>query len=153
MRAKIIRKSRGIEEYKRLNALHKIKETSVTFEEFITWYVESHQGDLEAHTSTFLYCAQPCIVRYNYYVRFNDFSNEFQALATLIGEDGAISVPLGVTNVKDSKSRIQEYYGNLSTTLKNKLYHFLHDDITFYHLLEPSDISFNEKLLEVSMSV
>lgn len=125
--------------------------TPVTFEEFVIWFVERGKYGMEEHTRTFMHIAQPCVVNFSYYVRFKNYSNDVLAMRSLIG-GSHVELPVRVTNAAHANSKIYEYYGNLSTTLKNRLYQALYDDIAFYHYLEPEDIELNEKLLQVSIS-
>ena len=121
---------------------------TVTFEEFVRWYVSVDRNHINFHFAPFLAIARPCTVRYDYYVRFNHYDNDSLELLSVVGGSPEMLWRVGL-NARGAKSHMQEYYGKLSKSLKNELYEAIYDDLDFYHHLEPDDMSFNMELLDV----
>ena len=136
-------------EYKQWLANNGTPSMNVSFEEFITWFVQADKPELDSHLQPFLAIAQPCTVQYNYYVRFKNYSNELVELLKLLGKrPGTKKIYNIPTNVGNSRVHLHDYFGKLNRTLKTRLYHTIHEDLAFYYTLEPEDEHFNMKLLE-----
>ena len=121
---------------------------TITFEEFIKWYIHANVTRPHVtHITPFLKIAEPCKVRYDYYVRFKNFNNEFLELYKLSGGSPMVVHDGMVLRTTNSKLFIYEYYAMLSNELKKELYHAIREDLTFYHTLEPDDVPLNMELL------
>ena len=123
---------------------------SVTFEEFILYYVNSDLTTINPHLKPIIHTCHPCRVRYNFYGNFQMYSQDAQmAMKRLsINSDFYRNKSLHLSSQQTS-NYLGQYYGRLSDVLKVRLYWKLREELEFYYALYPRERNSHISILGV----
>ena len=123
---------------------------SVTFEEFILYYVNSDLTTVNPHLKPIIHTCHPCRVRYNFYGNFQMYSQDAQmAMKRLsINSDFYRNKSLHLSSQRTS-NYLRQYYGRLSDVLKVRLYWKLREELEFYYALYPRERNSHISILGV----
>ena len=123
---------------------------SVTFEEFILYYVNSDLTTINPHLKPIIHTCHPCRVRYNFYGNFQMYSQDAQmAMKRLsINSDFYRNKSLHLSSQRTS-NYFRQYYGRLSDVLKVRLYWKLREELEFYYALYPRERNSHISILGV----
>lgn len=123
---------------------------SVTFEEFILYYVNSDLTTINPHLKPIIHTCHPCRVRYNFYGNFQMYSQDAQmAMKRLsINSDFYRNKSLHLSSQRTS-NYLRQYYSRLSDVLKVRLYWKLREELEFYYALYPRERNSHISILGV----
>ena len=112
---------------------------SITFSEFVNYYVESFQERLDARLKPYTEVCCPCQVRYHFYGRHGRLVSEINTILKHLGLNWDLwrdAVPLPGSNVTD---KLLDYYGQLTAVEKSQLYDAMRQELLFYYHLYPGE--------------
>lgn len=122
----------------------------VPFEAFIHFIVDSNDEELNEHFQTQLTVCKPCLMQYNFYGDFRNYSRDAMKILQQFTSDVSGFTSSGYHKpAMETRALLQMYYSQLSSALKEALAHKWQLELEFYHLLFPDEQQLTERLLRV----
>ena len=125
--------------YRAWKAAHGKKQVSISFSDFVDYWIHMRGLQFDEHFQTIFNLCQPCYVRYHYYGNFDTFESDAEVLTENIGSD---TILLRRSYYKDGKQTTYiapEYYSQLSSSQKKLIITMLAWDLSFYYTIFPSE--------------
>ena len=123
----------------------------LTFSDFVQWIINSEDNSLNEHFSSVLNNAHPCIIRYNFYANFKNYSREVRLLVKRLDTNPNFFTDHNTHKAWDeTKSVMKMYYSQLSSELKYRLFKRMYKELDFYYHLYPEDQWSHVELLGVN---
>ena len=145
----ILQKFRNTEFEKWMNSETKYN-LSVTFEEFILYFVNSDLTKINPHLKPIVHTCHPCRIRYNFYGNFRMFSGDALMAMQHLHIDSKFYRNKSLhSSSQQTSSYLGQYYDQLSKTLKVRLYRALRDELDFYYVLYPRERNSHVAILGV----
>lgn len=113
---------------------------SVTFEEFIQYYVNSDLTKINPHLKPVIHTCHPCRVRYNFYGNFRTYSQDALMAMQHLHIDSKFYRNKSLhSSSQQTSSYLGQYYDQLSDALKVRLFWKLREELEFYYMLYPRE--------------
>ena len=131
-------------------AQHKKFNISVTFSEFIRYLVDTDWTDLQEHFQPQIQVCHPCLVKYNFYGNFRNYSSDVAQLIIKFKTDPKFYRNESLHNTLEQTNRyLADYYNMLLHREKLQLLGRWYDELAFYYTLYPSERFSHFKLLGI----
>ena len=113
---------------------------SVTFEEFVLYYVNSDLTKINPHLKPVIHTCHPCRVRYNFYGNFRTYGQDALMAMRRLNIDSRFYRNKSLhSSSQQTSSYLGHYYDRLSDALKVRLYSKLCQELEFYYMLYPRE--------------
>lgn len=113
---------------------------SVTFKEFVLYYVNSDLTKINPHLKPVIHTCHPCRVRYNFYGNFRTYSQDALMAMQRLNIDSKYYRNKSLhSSSQQTSSYLGQYYDQLSDALKVRLYSKLRQELKFYYMLYPRE--------------
>ena len=113
---------------------------TVTFSEFIDYFIQQSPSDLNEHFRISLAICHPCAVQYSFYPNFRNLSTD---IPTMIDQLGLNSTYYQNGNLhtadRQTHNFVSNYYSQLSHVQKMRLFATLYEELDFYYHLYPRE--------------
>ena len=124
---------------------------TVTFEEFILYFVNSDLTKINPHIKPVIYSCHPCRVRYDFYGNFHTYSQDAHMAMDKLRINSTFYRDKSLhPSSQRTTEYLGKYYNQLSATLKYRLYQKLVEEIEFYYTLFPRERNSHINILEIS---
>lgn len=145
----ILQKFRNAEFVKWLNSATKYN-LSVTFEEFVKYFVNSDLTKINPHLKPIVHTCHPCRIRYNFYGNFRMYGQDALLAMQHLRIDSKFyrNKSLHSTSQQTS-SYLGQYYDQLSEALKVTLHRKLREELEFYYMLYPRERNSHVSILGI----
>lgn len=113
---------------------------SVSFQDFIQYLIDTHWSELNEHFQPQVEVCRPCVVNYDFYGNFRNYSHDSAAIIKKIKanpkyyRDESLHTPMQQTH-----NYVSQYYSKLEEREKVRLIGSWYDEFAFYCTLYPSD--------------
>ena len=126
---------------------------TVTFEEFVLYFVNSNLKKINPHLKPVIYSCHPCRIRYEYYGNFKTYSQDALLAMEHLGIDSRFYRNKSLhSSLQQTSEFLEKYYGQLSSSLKYRLYKKLQEELEFYYTLFPRERNTHVDILGVAGS-
>lgn len=124
---------------------------SITFAEFVEYYINSWKDTLNPHMKPFTKICQPCSILYDFYIHFNNYSHDVSMVIGKVGmnKDHFYDESLYANANSSTASLMNSYYQQLSRMQRARLYDVIRDELLFYYHLFPAERDSHRVLLDV----
>ncbi len=124
---------------------------SITFSEFIEYYVDSFKDHLNPHMKPFTKLCHPCSIPFDFYIHFNKYSSDVAMVIDKVGmnKNHYYDKSLYASPEESTAAVMKSYFLKLTRTQRGKLYDTMRDELLFYYHLFPSERNLHVKLLGV----
>ena len=124
---------------------------TITFSEFVEYYVEAFKDHLNPHIKPFSKICHPCNIPFDFYIHFNNYSSDVAMVIDKVGmrkehyHDQSL-----YKSPSDSTAAIMDgYFQTLTRTQRGQLYDVMRDELLLYYSLFPSQRHSHIKLLGI----
>ena len=124
---------------------------SISFSDFIDYWLLGQQTDRDEHFQTFQHMCQPCRVHYDYYGNFNNFAEDAQVLINKLGEKTGY-LRQGYYKNKSNSNHTMElhmYFHQLHYRQKKAILHKLSKELDFYYRLFHEERDSHKSILQI----
>ena len=126
---------------------------SVTFEEFVYYFVNSDLTKINPHLKPIIHSCHPCQIRYNFYGNFQTYSQDALMVMKHLQIDEKFYRDKSLHSSSQLTSGyLTKYYNQLDGGLKLRLYRKLSEELEFYYTLYPGERSSHADILGVNGS-
>lgn len=124
---------------------------TVTFSEFVEYYIDSLKDSLNSHIKPSTKICNPCDIPYDFYIHFSNYSHDVKMLIKRVGmnQDHFYDRGLHPTANSSTASVMSEYYQRLSRMQRARLYDVMRDELMFYYHLFPAERNGHRAILGV----
>ena len=127
---------------------------SVTFPEFCRYLSETDSKDLNEHFVPSMDVCHPCLVQYDFYGNFRNFSADSTQLIKKFDTDPKFYRDASLHRSRDqTRRKLLSYYQKLNHQDSVKLFGRLFDELLFYYTLYPSERNSHMELLRIDTPV
>lgn len=127
---------------------------SVSFQLFVHYLIHTPTEDLNEHFQASMDICHPCVVDYDFYGNFKNYSHDAQALIKKFHTDPRYYRDESLHSATDQTSHtLSHYYNQLTHREKVKLLTVLYDELAFYYTLYPSEQSTHVSLLGINIPI
>ena len=127
---------------------------SVTFPEFCDYISETYSKDLNEHFVPSMDICHPCLVQYDFYGNFQNFSSDSSQLIKKFNTDPKFYRDESLHRSHDqTRKKLLSYYRRLNHQDSVKLFGRLFDELLFYYTLYPSERDSHQELLGIDTPV
>jgi len=131
-------------------AQHKEFNISVPFSEFIRYLIDTDWTDLQEHFQPQIQVCHPCLVKYNFYGNFRNYSSDVAQLIRRFQTNPKFYKDKSLhTNSDQTNRHLAHYYNTLLHRDKLQLLGKWYDEFAFYYTLYPSERFAHFKLLGI----
>ena len=112
----------------------------VSFSDFVQWIIDTKEKYLNEHFSWQLTNSQPCMVKYNFYANFKNYSRDVRLLIKHFNTSEDYFTDHD-THSATGKTRLilGHYYSQLSPELRHRLLERMYVELDFYYHLYPEE--------------
>lgn len=113
---------------------------SITFPEFVEYYISSFKDHVNPHIRPFTKICHPCNIPYDFYGEFSHYSRDVKMIIDKVGmkmehyRDSSLHVRTDFTN-----SLMDKYYWKLTLLQRARLYDAMREELLFYYHLYPGE--------------
>ena len=123
---------------------------SVTFPEFVRYFVEAEVMKMNEHFRPAMDICHPCLIQYDFYGNFRNYSSDVAQLIDKFGTSRKFYKDKSLHSVSEQTERkMAGYYGKLNYRDRFRLLGKLYDDLLFYYTLYPADRHSHYQLLGI----
>ena len=124
---------------------------SITFSEFVEYYIDSFKPNLNPHIRPFSELCHPCSIPYDFYAHFSDYSHDIRMAIKRVGmnRNHFHDKSLYLSKKASTALVMREYYLRLTHTQRARLYDSMRDELLFYYYLYPSEHNSHISLLGI----
>ena len=124
---------------------------SVTFEEFVHYFVNSDLTKINPHLKPIIHTCHPCRVRYNFYGNFRTYSQDALIAMQHLQIDAKFYRNKSLhSSSQQTSGYLGHYYDQLNDALKVRLYWKLREELEFYYTLYPREKDSHVAILGVN---
>ena len=124
---------------------------SVSFMTYVQWIIDTPDQYLNEHFSSIPFNIAPCRVGYHLYLNFKNYSREVRLMIKALNASTDYFLDQSShTKNDETRNTLPYYFSQLSSELKEKLFHRIYKDLDFYYHLYPEDKWSHVELLGVS---
>lgn len=139
------------EELEKWTASNGSYDISISFSEYIQWWVGADAKLIDEHYSPMLMNAQPCRVRYDFYGGFRLYVPDMTlVIKRLNGSANYFSSEGTHPAGQETGDILINYYSQLSVELKIALYERIYKELDFYYHLFPKESDSHKHILGFS---
>lgn len=122
---------------------------SITFPEFVEYYIESLKDSLNPHIKPFTKICHPCSIPYDFYIQFSNYSRDVRMVITKVGMnmDHFYDRSLYASANSSTAAVMSDYYQRLSRMQRARLYDVLREELLFYYHLFPAERDSHMRIL------
>ena len=145
-----------LQEFLQWQLLSKTREQniSVSFQEFVLYIIYTPTEDLNEHFQSSMDICHPCVVDYDFYGNFKNYSHDAYALVRKFKTDPRYYRDESLHSTNDQTALwLPHYYKQLTFREKVKLLGVLYDELAFYYTLYPSERFSHTTLLGVDIPI
>lgn len=124
---------------------------SISFKDFVTFWLSGSRGSNDPHFRSVIDLCQPCRVRYSYYGNFATFQEDAQVLMNKIrAKPHQLREGFYQDDINNSTANlIHNYYVELTDEQKRGVLKKLSQDLDFYYHIFPSEIDVHKQILHL----
>ena len=123
-------------------------ELSISFNEYVEWWIGANTKQIDEHYSSILVNAQPCRVRYDFYGAFKLYSSDMALVVKrLNGSNKHFSNEGDHPAGTQTSDKMFSYYSQLTPELKTSLYERFYKELDFYYHLFPEERDSHKHIL------
>lgn len=124
---------------------------SITFPEFVEYYVDSFKEHLNPHIKPFSKLCHPCNIPFHFYIHFNEYSLDVAMVIDRVGmqREHYHNKSLYASVNERTASVMEGYFQTLTRMQRGKLYDTMRDELLLYYHLFPSERHMHQRLLGV----
>lgn len=112
----------------------------LSFSDFVQWIIDSDDDYLNEHFSTTISNARPCLVRYNFYANFKNYSREVKLLVQKLNTSIKFFTDHNSHHPwEETRMLLKRYYSQLSPEVKYRLFKWMYRELDFYYHLYPEE--------------
>lgn len=127
---------------------------TVSFPEFVLYLVNTASEELNEHFRASMDICHPCVVGFDFYGNFRNYSQDSQALIKKFKADPRFYRDESLHSNSDQTSQLLSHYFNqLTSREKVKLLGVWYDELAFYYTLYPLEQFSHATLLGVNLPV
>ena len=127
---------------------------SVSFAEYVHYYVETASMTLNDHVRPTIDICHPCLIKYNFYGNFRNYSTDVAQLIDKFGTDPRFYRDESLhSSEEQTEKKLVGYYSQLSHRDKLRLLGRMYDDLLFYYTLYPADRDSHFRLLGIKLQI
>lgn len=115
---------------------------SISFSEFINYFIESFKELLDSPLQPFTQVCQPCLFRYHFYGRYRRLQAEVSEVTKYLKLDSRVwqqEQPVTTVTSINVTDLLLDYYGKLTEAEKSQLYDAIRSELLFYYQIYPGD--------------
>ena len=120
---------------------------SISFSEFIEYYINSFKGQLHPYFKPFTATCHPCKVRYHFYGNLANYGRDVMMILNEVNTNNNSPHRHFYSSVNATTS--SKYYSDLTLLQKARLYDCLREELLFYYHLYPRDRYSHVRLLGI----
>jgi len=121
---------------------------TISFPEFINYFIESFKELLASQLQPYTQACQPCLLKYQFYGRYRRLQTEISELVRYLGLEDRQWIIQSVTS-RNVTDLLAEYYGKLSDVGKSRIYDAVRQELLFYYHLYPGERFSHMRILGV----
>ena len=124
---------------------------SITFSEFVEYYIESFKDSLNPHIKPFTRLCHPCNIPFDFYIHFKNYSHDVKMVIDKVGmrwghfHDQNLHLLLNTSTA----FVMRQYYQQLPRMQRARLYDVIRDELLFYYHLFPAESNSHMALLGI----
>lgn len=124
---------------------------SITFSEFVEYFIDSFKDHLNPHIKPFTGLCHPCSVPYDFYGHFNHYSRDVRMVIDRVGMNRSHyhDRSLYASNSANTASVMDTYYQGLTRMQRARLYDVMRQELSFYYHLYPGERRSHVQLLGI----
>ena len=127
---------------------------TVTFPEFVRFYVESESVDLNIHFRPSIDVCHPCLTQFNFYGDFRNISADVKQLIHKFETDPRFFRDESLHSTQEqTRNKLKDYYKRLTYRDKLQLLGRMYDDLLFFYTLYPSERHSHYDLLGIRQQI
>ena len=124
---------------------------SVTFSEFIRFFIEKESSTMNEHFRPSIDICHPCLAQFDFYANFRNLSSDVAQLIKKFKTNPKYYRDKSLHEGRDETiNKLPQYYGELSHRDRVRLLGKMYDDLLFYYTLYPSERESHIKLLGIN---
>ena len=124
---------------------------SVTFPEFIQYFIETNVMKINEHFRPSIDICHPCLIKYDFYGNFRNYSSDVGQLIDKFGTSKKFYRDKSLhSSAEQTSKKMVAYYSRLNSREKLRLVGKLYDDLLFYYTLYPAERHSHFHLLGVN---
>lgn len=124
---------------------------SITFSEFVDYYIDSFKDSLNPHIKPFTRICHPCSIPFDFYIHFSNYSQDVKMLVNKVGmnwnhfHDQSLYASANASTAAITN----QYYQRLSRMQRARLYDAIREELLFYYHLFPVERDSHKDLLGI----
>lgn len=124
---------------------------SITFSEFVEYFIDSFKDHLNPHIKPFTRICHPCNIPYDFYAHFKHYSHDVTMLIDSLGMNRSYyhDKSLYASGNDSTANLLDKYYQNLTRMQRARLYDAMRDELLFYYHLYPGERHSHIQLLGI----
>ena len=127
---------------------------NVTFQEFVHYLIDVDSDDLNEHFRPSMDICHPCLLHYDFYGNFKNYSHDAAALIEKFKTNPKYYRDESLHTKQGQTFRfLDHYYSQLTHREKFKLLGAWYDELAFYYTLYPSEQPMHRALLGIDLSI
>ena len=140
-------------EYNKLVANHSRARISISFSDFVDYWLFTEKLNRDEHFQTIFTICQPCYVHYHYYGNFDTFAHDSEVLTRHIKSDSVLLRDSYYNDREQTSDIASKYYSQLSTKQKKMIIIKLARDLSFYYTLFPSQRDSHKSIMGIEFDI
>ena len=124
---------------------------SITFSEFVEYFIEAFKDHLNPHIKPFSRLCHPCNIPYDFYGHFKHYSRDVKMYIDKVGMDRRHyhDKSLYATTNNSTSLLLHQYYQRLTRMQRARLYDTMREELLFYYHLYPGEKHSHVELLGI----
>lgn len=124
---------------------------SITFSEFVEYFIESFKDHLNPHVKPFTRICHPCNIPYDFYGHFKHYSRDVKMAIHKLGMDRSHYHDKSLYASKNDSTAylLDKYYQRLTRMQRARLYDVMREELLFYYHLFPGERHSHHSLLGI----
>lgn len=124
---------------------------TITFSEFVEYYIESFKDSLNSHIKPFTGICHPCSIPFDFYIHFNNYSQDVKMVVNKVGMNWNHFYDKSLYSSPNTSTALimHQYYQRLPRMQRARLYDVIRDELLFYYHLFPAERNSHKTLLGV----
>lgn len=140
-------------QWQRMSKIHE-QNISVSFPEFVHYLIDTASEDLNEHFQGSMYICHPCVVDYDFYGNFKNYSHDARALIKKFKTNPRFYRDESLHSAGDQTAQLlSHYYNQLTSREKVKLLGVWYDELAFYYTLYPSERFSHTSFLGIDLPI
>lgn len=125
---------------------------SITFSEFVEYFINSFKDHLNPHIKPFTRLCHPCNIPYDFYAHFKHYSRDVKMMIAEVGMDRSHYHDKGLysSSNQTTANLLDRYYHTLTRMQRARLYDVMRDELLFYYHLYPGERNSHKQLLSIN---